>query len=179
MKRVGVFIDGSNLFWASRKNGWKIDYWALKRFLNQTYSPEYYGYYSVRDESPNSALQIRRAKAQKKFLAKLTRMGYIVVTKPLKYIKDDSGGIVTKGDMDVELPLDIMTMARDLDSIVLFSGDSDYFMPMRSLHATSKIIHIYSFKSSLAWELKVFTANRSGVQHFYLDEIRHEIELTR
>ena len=52
--------------------------------------------------------------------------GYAVVTKPLKEFTDASGRRKFKGNMDIELAVDAMEMAENLDHIVLFSGDGDF-----------------------------------------------------
>ncbi len=49
-----------------------------------------------------------------------------MVTKPLKEFTDASGRRKFKGNMDIELAVDAMEMAENLDHIVLFSGDGDF-----------------------------------------------------
>jgi uncharacterized LabA/DUF88 family protein len=52
--------------------------------------------------------------------------GYTMVTKPTKEFTDASGRRKIKGNMDIELAIDVMEMAEHLDHIVLFSGDGDF-----------------------------------------------------
>ncbi len=52
--------------------------------------------------------------------------GYTMVTKPTKEYTDASGRRKIKGNMDIELAIDMMEMAKHLDHIVLFSGDGDF-----------------------------------------------------
>ncbi len=52
--------------------------------------------------------------------------GYTMVTKPTKEFTDASGRRKIKGNMDIELAIDMMEMAEHLDHIVLFSGDGDF-----------------------------------------------------
>jgi uncharacterized LabA/DUF88 family protein len=52
--------------------------------------------------------------------------GYAMVTKPTKEFTDASGRRKIKGNMDIELAIDVMEMAEHLDHIVLFSGDGDF-----------------------------------------------------
>src|SRR3546814_9734188 len=49
-----------------------------------------------------------------------------MVTKPTKEFTDSYGRRKIKGDMDVELAIDVMEMADHLDHIILFSGDGDF-----------------------------------------------------
>ena len=52
--------------------------------------------------------------------------GYTMVTKPTKEYTDAMGRRKIKGNMDVELAIDMMEMAEQLDHVVLFSGDGDF-----------------------------------------------------
>jgi uncharacterized LabA/DUF88 family protein len=58
--------------------------------------------------------------------------GYSVVTKSIKEFVDASGRRKVKGNMDIELVVDAMDLANDIDQMVLFSGNGDF----RSLAAT-------------------------------------------
>jgi uncharacterized LabA/DUF88 family protein len=49
-----------------------------------------------------------------------------MVTKPAKEFTDASGRRKIKGNMDIELAIDVLEMADHLDNIVLFSGDGDF-----------------------------------------------------
>jgi uncharacterized LabA/DUF88 family protein len=52
--------------------------------------------------------------------------GFAVVTKPLKEFTDAAGRRRVKGNMDIELAIDVMEMADQVDHIVIFSGDGDF-----------------------------------------------------
>jgi uncharacterized LabA/DUF88 family protein len=49
-----------------------------------------------------------------------------MVTKPVKEFVDPTGRRKIKGNMDIELAIDVMEMAPHLDHVVLFSGDGDF-----------------------------------------------------
>ena len=49
-----------------------------------------------------------------------------LVTKPTKEFTDATGRRRLKGNMDIELAIDVMEMSDHLDHIVLFSGDGDF-----------------------------------------------------
>ena len=52
--------------------------------------------------------------------------GYSMITKPTKEFTDSMGRRKIKGNMDIELAVDMMEMADRLDHVVLFSGDGDF-----------------------------------------------------
>ncbi len=49
-----------------------------------------------------------------------------MVTKPTKEFTDSMGRRKIKGNMDIELAIDVMEMAERLDHVVIFSGDGDF-----------------------------------------------------
>jgi uncharacterized LabA/DUF88 family protein len=52
--------------------------------------------------------------------------GFTLVTKPMKEYTDSLGRRKVKGNMDIELAIDMMEMAPFLDHVVLISGDGDF-----------------------------------------------------
>ena len=56
----------------------------------------------------------------------LSYNGYTVVTKAVKEFTDASGRRKVKGNMDVELAVDAMELAGQIDQMVLFSGDGSF-----------------------------------------------------
>jgi uncharacterized LabA/DUF88 family protein len=52
--------------------------------------------------------------------------GFTVVTKPLKEFTDSQGRRRVKGNMDIELAIDVMELSDVVDHIVIFSGDGDF-----------------------------------------------------
>jgi uncharacterized LabA/DUF88 family protein len=52
--------------------------------------------------------------------------GYTVVTKATKEFVDQTGRRKVKGNMDIELAVDAMELAPNIDHMVLFSGDGDF-----------------------------------------------------
>ena len=49
-----------------------------------------------------------------------------VKTKTLKYIEIAKGKYEKKGDMDMEIALDVVRSIDDLDAVILVTGDSDF-----------------------------------------------------
>ena len=118
-ERIALFIDGANLYATARALGFDIDY---KRLL-QLYSGKaklirafyYTALIEDQDYSPIRPL-----------VDWLDYNGYTMVTKPTKEFTDAAGRRKIKGNMDIELAIDVLEMAPHLDHIVLFSGDGDF-----------------------------------------------------
>lgn len=118
-ERTAMFIDGANLYAAARTLGFDIDYrkllsWAAGkgRLLRAFY---YTAIYEEQEFSPIRPL-----------VDWLDYNGYTMVTKPTKEYTDAYGRRKVKGNMDIELAIDMLQMAPHLDHAILFSGDGDF-----------------------------------------------------
>ena len=77
-------------------------------------------------------------------------MGYKVIGKPLKYIKQIDGSIITKGNVDVEMTLGIINNLDNLDEIILVLGDSNFLTLVQDIYRKGKTVRIISFQKRLS-----------------------------
>jgi uncharacterized LabA/DUF88 family protein len=118
-ERVALFIDGANLYSASRNLGFDVDYRnLLEYFRKQTHVIRAYYYSAVLETEDYSPL--------KPLTDWLAYNGYTLVTKPAKEFTDASGRRRVKGSMDIEVAVDMLELSPRIDHAVLFSGDSDF-----------------------------------------------------
>src|SRR5271166_7203348 len=118
-ERVALFIDGANLYSASRNLGFDVDYRnLLESFRKKANVIRAYYYSAVLETEEYSPL--------KPLTDWLAYNGYALVTKPAKEFTDAAGRRRVKGNMDIELAIDMMELAPRLDHAILFSGDSDF-----------------------------------------------------
>jgi uncharacterized LabA/DUF88 family protein len=111
--KVAVFFDMSNLYFAARDLGIRIDYTRLLDFLlNGRRLHRAYAYMAVASDDAGAI----------PFLTWLRRNGFRVITKPLKRFSDGT----TKGDLDMELAVDLLTQVQYIDVAVVVSGDGDF-----------------------------------------------------
>ena len=118
-ERVGLFIDGSNLYAAARALGFDIDYKKLlDSFASRCRLIRAFYYTALMEDQEYSPIR--------PLVDWLDYNGYTMVTKPTKEFTDAAGRRKIKGNMDIELAIDVMEMAQYLDHVVLFSGDGDF-----------------------------------------------------
>ncbi|QNT78757.1 LabA-like NYN domain-containing protein [Entomobacter blattae] len=118
-ERACLFIDGANLYSASRSLGFDVDYRNLLSFFRKhcTIIRAYY-YSAVLDTEEYSPL--------KPLTDWLAYNGYFLVTKNAREFTDQNGKRRIKGSMDIELAVDMLELAPHIDHAVLFSGDADF-----------------------------------------------------
>jgi uncharacterized LabA/DUF88 family protein len=118
IERLAVFIDGANLYAASRALGFDVDYKnLLAHFRQHSYLVRAYYYTALLETEEYSPLR--------PLVDWLGYNGYSVVTKPAKEFTDATGRRRVKGSVDIEMAVDVLDLTPSLDHVVLFSGDGD------------------------------------------------------
>jgi len=118
-ERVALFIDGANLHSTAKNLSFDIDYKRLyDLFASRARLLRAFYYTAMLDDQEYSPLR--------PLIDWLDYNGYSIVTKPVKEFTDATGRRKMKGNMDIELAIDMMELADRLDHVVLFSGDGDF-----------------------------------------------------
>jgi uncharacterized LabA/DUF88 family protein len=118
IERVAVFIDGTNLYAASRALGFDVDYKNLLAYFRQRS-------YLVRAYYYTALLETEEYSPLRPLVDWLGYNGYSVVTKPAKEFTDATGRRRVKGSVDIEIAVDVLDLTPSLDHVVIFSGDGD------------------------------------------------------
>jgi uncharacterized LabA/DUF88 family protein len=118
-ERVALFIDGANLYATARALGFDIDYKRLlELFKGRCQLVRAFYYTALIEDQEYSPIR--------PLIDWLDYNGYTMVTKPTKEFTDASGRRKLKGNMDIELAIDVLEMSKHLEHIILFSGDGDF-----------------------------------------------------
>ncbi len=125
-ERVGLFIDGANLYSAAKALGFDMDY---KKLLSEF---RRHGQF-VRANYYTALLEDQDFSPIRPLVDWLDYNGYSVVTKSAREFTDATGRRRIKGDMDVEITVDLMEAAGHMQHVVLFSGDGDFVAVVEAL----------------------------------------------
>src|SRR3954471_23581024 len=118
IERIAVFIDGANLYAASRTLGFDVDYKnLLAHFRQRSQFVRAYYYTALLETEEYSPLR--------PLVDWLGYNGYSVGTKPAKEFTDATGRRRVKGSVDIEMAVDVLDLTPHLDHVVIFSGDGD------------------------------------------------------
>ena len=160
--KILVVIDAANLESSVKSLGWWIDYTKLKNLFDKNKLVEIRDY-CVAHYTDN----------QNKFFAFLKRNGFKLITKPLKIIKapEIETGDIRKANFDVEITIDVLERVDKFDTLVLFSGDSDFDYLIRKLRAKGKNVIVVSTKHHISKELI-----ESSNKYIDLKKLRNLIE---
>jgi uncharacterized LabA/DUF88 family protein len=116
---MALFIDGANLYAAARTLGFDIDFKRLLTEFRSRGTLVRAFYYTV-------VIEDQEFSPLRPLLDWLDYNGFTVVTKPAKEFDDGEGRRRFKRSMGVELAVNAMELAEQVDEIVLFSGDGDF-----------------------------------------------------
>src|SRR5207245_9568597 len=125
-ERIAIFIDGANLYSAARGLAFDIDY---KRLLDLFRSKGRL----IRAFYYTALIEDQEYSPIRPLVDWLDYNGYTMVTKPTKEFTDPMGRRRIKGNMDIELAIDMLEMAGYIDHAILFSGDADFRRPVEAV----------------------------------------------
>jgi uncharacterized LabA/DUF88 family protein len=136
-ERIALFIDGANLYATAKALGFDIDYKNLLGvFRSKGHLVRALYYTALIEDQEYSSLR--------PLVDWLDYNGFTMVTKPTKEFTDASGRRKIKGNMDIELTVDAMELAAQLDHVVLFSGDGDFRSLVAALQAKGLRVSVVS-----------------------------------
>ncbi len=115
MKKIAIFVDVQNIYYTTRQ--------AYARQFNYRKL-----WQRISDEGEivlaNAYAIQRNDEKQLQFQNALKAIGFTIKLKP--YIQRSDGS--AKGDWDVGITIDVMETAKNVDTVILLSGDGDFDM---------------------------------------------------
>ncbi len=125
--RIAVFVDVQNIYYTTRDvYGRQFNYRKLWERLSKQ-----------GDIVSATAYAIGRGDdGQIKFQDALKHIGFKVKLKPFIQRKDGSA----KGDWDVGITIDVLDVAKQVDTVILLSGDGDFDLLLQKIMADSGVM---------------------------------------
>lgn len=164
MRRIAVFVDGSNLYYLQKNClGWWIDPKKLLEWIKDRGLVVDATYYASTDPTNDG---------QASYLKALCHMGYRVEGKPIKTYTGSDGQTRHKANLDIEIVLDMFNTIDLYDEAVLVSGDADFARALSTLRARGKQFMVLSTKGFVASEIR----SVAGMHYKDLAELRTQIE---
>lgn len=139
--RVALFIDGANLYSAARALNYDLDFKKMADWFRS-------GAILVRAYYYTAIVEGEEFSPIKPLVDWLDYNGFAVVTRPVKRFTDSQGHVRTKGNMDIEIAVDMLEQAPRLDHIVLFSGDGDFRRAVEAVQARGVRVTVISTMKS-------------------------------
>ncbi|KKQ89394.1 MAG: hypothetical protein UT11_C0027G0014 [Berkelbacteria bacterium GW2011_GWA2_38_9] len=126
--------------------GWSLAWHKVKQILGEQYVITEIRYYTGIKQNDDK---------MKSYLKYLDKIGFTVITKPLKEIKTEDNKLIYKSNFDVEITADMAFDRANIDNFIIFSGDSDFDYIVKKLRDVGKKVICYASRKTLSWELKL------------------------
>lgn len=158
------------MFYTQMKLGWFMDWKKIRDYLKENKDVLEMRYYTGLKEKDEKMAS---------FLSYLDNIGITSITKPIKIIKvDDSHpskklynySEIYKSNCDVEITTDVLLERKEVDEIILFTGDSDFQYLVKKLKDMGKKVIIFSSRKTISWEIKL-----EATDYIYLEDIKNRI----
>ena len=124
-----AFIDSNNVYVSVRNQGWSIDYSKFRKYLKDKHNVS------------KAFIFIGYIEGSEAIYDSLKEAGFEIIYRPTIEYKVD-GETMTKGNVDVELVLKIMTEINNYSKAVVVSGDGDFYAVIKYLKDNNKLRNI-------------------------------------
>jgi uncharacterized LabA/DUF88 family protein/cold shock CspA family protein len=145
MLKGGIFLDMENLM---RCGGWNIRLDAVKELVEAqgVRTVRANAYMAVDEEREAVDEEYRKKKLE--YRSAVRRAGFHLVRKKVQRFPNADGEVVLKANADVDLAIDALLQAENLDYILLGTGDGDFLRLVRALQNRGKRVDLLSFSNT-------------------------------
>ena len=171
MSNIALFIDGANMFYAQREQGWHIDYRSVIEHFSSGKQLSGAWYFTATPSAGNRDAVDK----YRRFRTALIHLGYTVIDKEIHVICDrNTGHTRVKGNLDVELVFRMLTTVNSWDECVVFGVDIDFIPVIKHLQNLGKTVLSVGRRQMTSLEL-INTVN----EFIELEKLRNLIEKRR
>ena len=142
--KVGVFVDAENIKF---NGGYQLRYDILRRFAARDGG-------TLLRLNTYLAFDQERAKKDPEYAKKsysyqqmVRDYGWKIIVKTVRRFTDEEGNITTKANADLDLAVDAMLQAENLDQILLVTGDGDFLQVVTALQNRGCRVELLGFKN--------------------------------
>ena len=157
--KVGVFVDAENIKY---NGGYTMRYDVLRRFAARSRS-------HILRLNVYMAFDQERAREDGEYARKaynyqnsIREYGWKIITKEVRRFTDENGHTTTKANADLDLAVDALLQAENLDEILLLSGDGDFVQLVSALQNKGCRVELLGFHNVSRQLTRQVDAYRSG-----------------
>ncbi len=138
-EKTALFIDGANLYKAARALGFDMDYKSLlAKSRSSSQLVRAYYFTSIQEDRDQDYSPLRP------LVDWLDYNGYSMVTKLAREFTDATGRKRFKGSTDIELAVEMMSLASKLHHMILFTGNGDFRRVIEAVQAQGVRVSVVS-----------------------------------
>ncbi|MBT3317944.1 NYN domain-containing protein, partial [bacterium] len=137
--RVAIFIDGENIHYSAKHMNMRLDYLKMcKRLANGRKLVRAHFYTAISNQSEGKI----------DFVNFLRLNGFKVVTQEIKIVEGDDGveQKFYRGNLDLDMAVDIYELLPHVDTIILCTGDGDFIRVVDSIGRQGKHVEVCALR---------------------------------
>lgn len=150
MLKTGIYVDAENIRLCG---GYGMRYDVLVELANLGQSVLLRANSYVAEDSARTHDDPEYRQKLYRYHDVLRQCGFKVIKKYVKHFVDDEGILTTKANADMDLAIDALLQARNLDRIILLTGDSDFIRLVLALQNMGCRVEVIAF-NNVSTELK-------------------------
>lgn len=140
---VGIFVDAVNV---TMNGGFGLRYDILRKFAARDGRiPSRMNVYLAYDRDRAETDESYRLKTER-FSEVLRDFEYKVIEKPMQYYEDkETGEVITKSTVDMDMAVDMLTQADDLDKVILLTNNGSYVSVIQAVQQKGARVELVGF----------------------------------
>lgn len=143
-RRVGVYVDVANL---AMNGGYGMRYDVLREFAcRDNAEPVRLNAYVSFDADRAEHDHVYK-EGQYGFYSLLRDFGYKVIQKNVRWYIDESGNRFGKANADLDMAVDALLQSKDMDRVLLVTGDGDFVRVVRALQNSGCRVEVVAFEN--------------------------------
>lgn len=145
MLKAGIYLDIENLV---RCGGRGMRYRVVKDLVEAQGATvlRFNAYLAVDEDRERQDFEYRRRSEEYRNV--IRRMGCHIVPKKVRRFRDTDGNEIVKANADLDLAVDALLQAENLDMILLGTGDGDFLRLVRALQTKGRRVDLLSFANT-------------------------------
>ncbi len=145
MLRTGIYVDAENI---KMSGGFGMRYDVLVGLANSPDSVMLRANCYLAEDTERTVRDSEYRQKVHSYHNILRQCGFKVIKKTVRRFQDEDGNITTKANADMDLAIDALLQARNLDRIILLTGDGDFLRLVVALQNIGCRVEVIGFPMS-------------------------------
>ena len=142
MLKGGVYLDVENL---TRNGGWGMRFGVISELVRAQGVQLLRANAYVAADFDRESMDPEYARRNKEFRNAIRRSGFHLLVKRVRRFLNEDGETILKANADLDLAVDALVQAENLDYILLGTGDGDFVRLVRALQNRGRRVDISVF----------------------------------
>ena len=142
MLRTGIYVDAENI---KMSGGFGMRYDVLVDLANTANAVMLRANCYLAEDTERTVRDSEYRQKVHSYHDILRQCGFKVIKKTVRRFQDEDGNITTKANADMDLAIDALLQARNLDRIILLTGDGDFLRLVVALQNMGCRVEVIGF----------------------------------